>query len=163
MTIKGETKPRILIAERQPDFIETAREAFKGCFEVTFTSSLEKALDKAITDTPDIIVVGYLEPRGASFKLHRELREEQLTKDIPLVVVDVRPEEHSRKGWRRDEGLQMDAEDYISRPVEPAKLKMTLERVLQRQRSKPMELTEVVQQMEVILHRINEIEQMLVR
>jgi len=162
MTIEGETKPRILIAERQPDFIETAREAFEGCFEVTFTSSLEKALNKALTETPDIIVVGYLEPRGTSFKLHRELREEQLTKDIPLLVVDVRPEEHSRKGWRRGEGLQMDAEDYISRPMEPAKLKETVERILQQQRAKPMELTEVVQQMEVILHRINEIEQMLV-
>jgi len=162
MAIQRETKPRILVAETESDFIETAREAFKDYSEVTFASSLKTALDRATTEAPDIIIVGYLEPQGTSFELHRKLREEQLTQDIPLVVVDVRPEEHSRKGWKREEGMRMEADDYISRPVEPDELKETVETILRKDSSRPMELAEVAEQMEVILKRINKIEEMLV-
>ncbi|MFC1912276.1 PleD family two-component system response regulator [Chloroflexota bacterium] len=162
MAIKGEAKPRILVAETESDFIETARKAFKDFSEVTFASNLKTALDRATVEKPDIIIIGYLEPRGTSFELHRKLREGELTQDIPLMVVDVRPEEHSRKGWKREEGMLMEAEDYISRPVEPADLKETVEAVLRRDSSKPMELAEVAEQMEVILKRINKIEEMLV-
>ena len=162
MAIKREAKPRILVAEMESDFIETARKVFKDCSEVTFASSLKSALDRATAEKPDIIIIGYLEPRGTSFELHRKLREEILTQDIPLLVVDVRPEEHSRKGWKREEGMLMEAEDYISRPVEPEDLKETVEAILRKERSKPMELAEVAEQMEVILKRINKIEKMLV-
>ena len=162
MAIKREAKPRILVAEMESNFIETARKAFKDCSEVTFASSLKSALDRATDAKPDIIIIGYLEPRGTSFELHRKLREEILTQDIPLLVVDVRPEEHSRKGWKREEGMLMEAEDYISRPVEPEDLKETVEAILRKERSKPMELAEVAEQMEVILKRINKIEKMLV-
>jgi len=153
---------RILVAETESDFIETAREAFKDCSEVTFTSSLKTALDRATAEEPDVIIIGYLEPRGTSFELHRKLREKQPTQDIPLVVVDVRPEEHSRKGWKREEGMLMEADDYISRPIEPADLKETVETILRKDSSRPMELAEVAEQMEVILKRINKIEEMLV-
>lgn len=162
MTVKQEARPRILVAEVEADFIETAREAFKDYFEVTFASNLKSALDRATAEEPDIIIIGYLEPRGASFELHRKLREKQPTQDIPLVVVDVRPEEHSRKGWKREEGMRMEADDYISRPIEPADLRETVETILRKDDSRPMELAEVAEQMEVILKRINKIEEMLV-
>lgn len=162
MTVKKEAKPKILIAEIESDFIETARKAFRDYSEVTFASSLESALDRATEEKPDVIIIGYLEPRGTSFELHRKLREKQLTQDIPLVVVDVRPDQHSRKGWKREEGMLMEADDYISRPVEPEDLKETVEIILRKDSSRPMELAEVAEQMEVILKRINKIEEMLV-
>ena len=162
MAIQREVRPRILVAETESDFIETTMEAFRDCSEVIFASSLKTALDKATVEKPDVIIIGYLEPRGASFMLHQKLREKQLTQDIPLVVVDVRPEEHSRKGWKREEGMLMEAEDYISRPIEPIDLKETVGAILQKDSSRPMELAEVAEQMEVILKRINKIEKMLV-
>jgi len=159
---KMETRPRILVVDAEPGFIETAKKAFADSFELLLASSLKQGLDKARKEHPDLIVVGYLEPRGTSFEVHRRLREGQPTKDIPLVVVDVRPEEHSRKGWNRDEGLHLDAEDYIARPVAPTELRETVDRVLQMVRTKPMEMIEVLECMEVILERIDKIEKMLV-
>ena len=158
-----ERKPNILVVDNERGLIGTAREALGTTFEVTVASSLKQGLEKAKREKPDLIILGYLEPRGTSFQLHNKLREEPLAKNIPLVVVDVRPEEHSRKGWRRDEGLQMDAEDYMSQPLESDELKETVDRILQKVRSKPMELTEVLEQIEVMLKRMDKIEKLLVK
>lgn len=154
---------RILVVDCEPDFVAVAKKALDASFEVTFASSLGEGLGKASREALDLVVVGYLEPRGSSFRLHKELREGQMTKHIPMLVVDVRPEEHSRKGWRRDEGMQMDAEDYVSRPISAVELKEAVERILQRVHAKTMDLELVLGQMEKILRRIDKIEEQLVR
>jgi DNA-binding response OmpR family regulator len=112
---------------------------------------------------PDLILLGYLEPRGTSFQLYKELRDGLLTKSIPLVVIDVRREEHSRKGWRRDEGMQMDADDYLVQPVDPIVLRETVERILNKVRKQPRDLVEVLGEMERIVKRVNKIEESLLR
>jgi hypothetical protein len=58
--------------------------------------------------------VGYLEPRGSSFRLHKKLREGWITKHIPQLVVDVHFPGQPEKAWSPQEAMQMDAEDYLS-------------------------------------------------
>ena len=89
------------------------------------------AMDLAKRNAPSLMVIGYLEPRGESFRLHRQIREDRQLCRIPLLVVDVHPNEHSRKGWRRHEGMQMDAEGYMSRPVALQELQAEVKRILQ--------------------------------
>jgi two-component system phosphate regulon response regulator PhoB len=152
----------ILVVDTEPGLIEAANKAFQGIYEVTIASNLKSAMSKATEEQPSAILVGYLGPRGTSFELNQQLRKEEATKNIPQVIIDVRPEEHSRKGWKRYEGLKLDAEDYISRPVQPTELKQTVQAALKRAQAKPLELAEVVHQMEAILERIDKIERMLV-
>lgn len=153
---------RILVVDSEPDFINTVREALDTSYEVSVASTKKEGLNKAKRETPHMVILGYLEPRGDAFEMHKELRETLVTKNIPLLVVDVSPGEHTRKGWRRDEGMQMDAEDYISRPVEPAELAKLVEEILEeRAAPKPLELREVVEQMERVLKRVDKIEKML--
>ncbi len=156
-------KRKILVADNEASFLEKTREALQACYEVILVSSSQEVLARVREEPPDLIIIGYLEPRGTSFALHKELRGESSTRDVPLLIIDVRPEEHSQKGWRREEGLQMEADDYISRPIEPAELRETVERILQRISKKPRELREVLEHMEGALRRIDRIEKMLVR
>jgi len=153
---------RILVVGSEPDFIKAVREALDSSYEMSVASTRKEGLNKAKKETPHMVIVGYLEPRGDAFELHKELRETLVTKNIPLLVVDVSPEEHTRKGWRRDEGMQMDAEDYITRPVEPVELSELVGKILKRRAAtKPMELRDVVEQMEGLLKRVDKIEKML--
>jgi methylenetetrahydrofolate reductase (NADPH) len=95
--------------------LEKAKESLDATeYDVSLTSDEEEAIKKAKEETPDAIILGYMEPRGSAFKLHSELREGWLTKNIPLLVVDINSDEHTRKGWRREEGMMMDAENYIA-------------------------------------------------
>ena len=111
----GNGKPKILVIGNEAEFLERAKESLDAAeYDVSVTSDEEEALKKAKEEAPDAIILGYMEPRGSAFKLHSELREGWLTKNIPLLVVDVNSDEHTRKGWRREEGMMMDAENYIA-------------------------------------------------
>ena len=160
----GNGKPKILVIGSESEFLEKAKESLDDAsYDVSMTSSEEEGLEKARQENPDVIVLGYLEPRGTSFQLHRELREDLLTKTVPLLIVDVRPEEHSRKGWKRHEGLHMNADDYIAKPVEGDELIKVVEGILRRASGEPMGLKEASEYMEKALERINKIEELLVR
>jgi len=152
---------KILIIDSEYSFIATTQNTLKSSFEVELATSAKEGLDKATKECPEVIILGYLEPRGTSFELHKELRENPVTKNIPIIVVDVRPEEHSRKGWKRQEGLHMYADDYMSRPVEPAELMTTIDGVLRRASAETMGLKEASEQMERTLTRIDKIEKLL--
>jgi DNA-binding response OmpR family regulator len=152
-----ERKQKILAVSSDREFVKATDKALKPSYELDAAYTREEAQAKAVK-SPDLIILGYLQPRGTSFELHRQLRREPVTKDIPLLIVDVRPEEHLQKGWRRNEGMQMDADDYVSQPIAPAELRKTIGKILQRVSQEPMEMSEVLAQMEDALNRIDRIE-----
>jgi DNA-binding response OmpR family regulator len=154
---------KILVVDSEENFIETTQDALEPDFEVVLATSAKEGMDKAVKECPEVIILGYLEPRGTSFRLHKELRNDASTKSIPLLVVDVRPEEHSRKGWKRQEGLHMYADDYMARPVEPEELRTAIDGILRRASMEPMGLKEASEQMERALARINKIEELLIK
>ncbi len=158
------TAQTILVIDNEPDFVSLARKALEAsAYQVIVASDRKGGLAKSKAGAPDLIIVGALEPRGDAFKLHKELREDQQTCSIPLFIVDVRPEEHSRKGWKIYEGMQMDADDYIARPVEPADLVNVVGRILKRTSGIKLDMDEVSQQLEAVLERVQKIEALLTK
>jgi methylenetetrahydrofolate reductase (NADPH) len=105
---------KVLVVGSEPDFLQMVGSALESQFDVLPASDENEGLSKARTERPDAIVLGYLEPRGTSFRLHKKLRGGWITKHIPLLVVDVRFPGQSQKGWTSQEAMQMDAEDYLS-------------------------------------------------
>jgi DNA-binding response OmpR family regulator len=157
-------QPKILVVDNEPSFVELARNALEASsYQVIVASDRKGGLEKARKEAPDLVIVGALEPRGDAFKLHQELRDNPRTEGIPMLVVDVRPEQHSQKGWRRDEGMQMAAEGYVSRPIEPAELVEHVGGILERAAPRPIELGEVLERMEQVLKRVERIERALVK
>lgn len=152
-------RPTILIVDCEPDFVVRARKALESSYGVSVASSRKEGLEKAQRDCPALILVGFLEPRGDSFKVHKELRENPATRKIPLLVVDVRLEDHARKGWRIEEGLQMDAAGYLTRPLDPAELREEVARILKSATPKPVGTEEVLEQVEVLLKHVDDIQE----
>jgi two-component system alkaline phosphatase synthesis response regulator PhoP len=156
-----EKTPRILIIDCEASFIETSKKAFKSSFDVTCASSAEEGLKKAKKEVPDVIVLGYLEPRGVSGQVASRLAEDKTTTSIPILVVDVRPEEYTRKGWRWGDGFSHNVKGYVWRPLDASELKRTVEGVLQRVKAGTMNLTEVAEQTEEMLKRIDQLKKLL--
>ena len=110
----------------------------------------------ALPSRPDrLIVIGVLKPRGASLKLHRELRAEAATRDIPLLVVDDRATKHLRKGWKTGEGLDVDG--CLTQPVEPEELREEVARVLGHIAPRSVGTIEVLSRVERLLQRMERI------
>jgi PleD family two-component response regulator len=120
----------ILIIDKDPRFTAAISAMIEMDYQVRPAHSWEAAMEQLLTRRPSLIVLGYLEPRGTSFHIHREIKSRSQWNRIPLLVIDVCPKEHMRKGWRKSEGMQMDAEGYLNRPLSSGELKAEILRAL---------------------------------
>src|SRR4030042_7027472 len=114
---KMKKRRKVLVVGSIPDFHQVGGKSLEGQFEVIYASSESEGLAKARTERPHALILGYIEPRGSSFRLHKKLREGWITKHIPQLVVDVHFPGQPEKAWTPQEAMQMDAEDYLS--IEP--------------------------------------------
>ncbi len=113
----------ILVVDSENDFCASLQEKLggKNC-DVIIASNMENARQMALSNRPNLILLGTIMPRGDAFRLHKWLRQNPALKDIPQVVLDAAPENHLTRGWRRDEGMQIEAIEYFCKPIKPAAL-----------------------------------------
>lgn len=105
---------KVLIIGGGQGLVRAVSRLLESDFHLLQAATEAEGWTKAREERPDAIVLGHLEPRGASFKLHNRLRGGWITKHIPQVVVDVHIAGSMDGAWAREEAMQMVAEDYIS-------------------------------------------------
>ncbi|MCJ7641116.1 MAG: methylenetetrahydrofolate reductase C-terminal domain-containing protein [Desulfobacterales bacterium] len=104
---------KVLVVGSIPDFHQLVGKSLENRFDVIYASNENEGLSKARTERPQVLILGYLDPRGSSFRLHKKLREGWITKHIPQLVVDVHFSGEPEKAWTPQEAMQMDLEDYL--------------------------------------------------
>ena len=123
---------RILIVDDEPEFAQALRLTLEAKpYRVVMAGNKAQAQEAIEREDFDAIVLGTLVPRGEAFSFHQWLKQGSRTRDLPLLVIDAPPEKQLLKGWRRDEGMCMEAEDYVAKPIEPAVLMPRLEKLLE--------------------------------
>jgi len=71
-------------------------------------------------------------PRGDAFHFHRWLKQTLGFSNLPLMIINARPEKQLTHGWRKDEGMQCDADDFLAKPCDPEALLPRIRRILDR-------------------------------
>lgn len=79
-----------------------------------------------------MIILGTIMPRGDAFLFHKWMKQTLGFSNLPVMVINAPPEKQLIKGWRMDEGMQCDAEDFLAKPVEPAALIPRIQKLLDR-------------------------------
>ena len=105
---------KILVISTPNNLSEMIREAIGDTVEVIGVSDEKDGLEKARKELPEVIVLGYLEPPGSAFALHQKLGDGWITKNTPLLVVDTSAVDNSPGVLSMEEGLQIEADEYIS-------------------------------------------------
>jgi len=137
--IRGESKKsrkkkgeKILIIDDELDFLEAFRRTLEAkSYKVMTTSSKERAEELMGVEEPNLIILGTLAPAGQAFSMYQWLGQHPRYKDIPLLVIDARYGERPIRGWRRFEGMQLEADEYVSKPIEPASLVPQIQSLLE--------------------------------
>jgi DNA-binding NarL/FixJ family response regulator len=125
------TKAQILIVDDEVDFTEALKKSLKTKgYNVVVARGKDEAEDMVSNQKFDMVIVGTIRPRGAAFQLHVWLKDTPQFSDMPLLVVDAPLEERLIKGWLMDEGLELRAEDYVSKPIKSASLVPRIEKLL---------------------------------
>ena len=76
---------------------------------------------------PDLILLDWMLPDLAGTALARKLRADARSKDIPIIMLTARAQEHDKV-----EGLEAGADDYITKPFSPKELLARIKAVLRR-------------------------------
>jgi len=126
-----EKNPTILIVDDDHNFTQALKATLTDeAYSVVTASDRRQAEEMVRSKEPDMIVLGAIMPRGDSFLFHQWLKQTLGFSSLPIMVINAPPEKQIIKGWRMEEGLQCDAEDFLARPVELAALVPRIQRLL---------------------------------
>ncbi|UCH42789.1 MAG: response regulator [Dehalococcoidales bacterium] len=124
---------RILVVDDEPDFVRGIQVALQAKpYEVVVAGNRNQAEAGVRANKPDAVVLGTIMPRGDAFLFHQWLKQTSRFNDVLILVVNARREEELTRGWRKDEGMQCEAEDFLAKPVEPSVLVSRIEKLLDR-------------------------------
>jgi len=128
---------KILIIEDDDDISELVRfNLEKDGFKVIGVSTGEAGLKRVRTDRPDLVILDLMLPGMDGLTVCRELRTSPATRDIPVVMLTARGEDIDVVA-----GLEVGADDYITKPFSPRVLTARV-RALLRRRSAREETTD---------------------
>jgi two-component system alkaline phosphatase synthesis response regulator PhoP len=119
---------RILVVEDDEPIAELIRHTLaKAGYRVTCYTSGEKLLVHAGSEPPDLVLLDLMLPGADGLKICRLLRDEESTREVPIIMVTARGEEADVV-----RGLETGADDYVVKPFSPRVLRARVEAVLRR-------------------------------
>jgi two-component system phosphate regulon response regulator PhoB len=128
-------RERILLVEDEPDIAEVLEYNLgKEGFQVTVARRGDSGLEAIRRDPPDLILLDLMLPGMDGLELTRLLKRDALTARIPIVIVTARGEEVDRIV-----GLELGADDYISKPFSPREVVLRAKAVLRRRQPEEKE------------------------
>ena len=131
---KDDKMSRILIIEDEPEMANGLKDNFEfDGHEVFIAPDGETGKNKALDQNPDLIILDIMLPKKSGFDVCKELRSEGIT--TPIIMLTARGQEIDKVL-----GLELGADDYITKPFSVrellARVKAVLRRYSDRQESK---------------------------
>jgi two-component system phosphate regulon response regulator PhoB len=122
------SRPRILVVDDEPDALELIEFNLKSAgFEVVTADNGTEALRRAREQSPDLIVLDLMLPGVDGLEVCKLLRREAVTRAIPVIMLTAKAAEIDRVL-----GLELGADDYVTKPFSPRELVLRVKNLLRR-------------------------------
>lgn len=132
-------KENILIVDDEEDVLELVRYNLeKNGYKTETASTGEEALAKANARLPDLVILDLMLPGIDGLEVCKKLKNDSKTQNIPVIMLSARGEEADIVT-----GLELGAEDYITKPFSPKILVARVRRILHRAIAGDLEKTPV--------------------
>ena len=126
-------KEKILIVDDEEDILELLRyNLAREGYQIEAAESGEKTLKKVRTDPPELIVLDLMLPGIDGLEVAKTLKNDPKTQDIPIIMLTAKGEEADVVA-----GLELGADDYITKPFSPRVLLARVRAVLRRKSQEP--------------------------
>jgi DNA-binding response OmpR family regulator len=121
-------KAKILVVDDEPDAVELlAFNLRQGGYSVTTAADGAEALHKARTQVPDLLVLDVMLPELDGFEICKVLRHDPVTARLPIIMLTAKAAEVDRVL-----GLELGADDYLTKPFSPRELMLRVKKLLSR-------------------------------
>ena len=150
-------RPRVLIADDEPDMLRFLRSQLSGQFQVFEAVDGQQAIEKAAQFLPDIILSDMMMPEKDGLDVCREVRARFPTRNIPIVLLTARADDETKLA-----ALTAGASDFLSKPFSTTELRVRLKNLVDAQRLQK-ELAWQNQKLQSTLEQLKETESQLVQ
>jgi DNA-binding response OmpR family regulator len=115
-------KKRILLVDDEAQLVELVKMRLEANgYQVLTAYDGKEALDVAKKEMPDLIILDLMLPKIDGYKVCRMLKFDEKYKKIPIIMFTARALEADKKV-----GMEVGADDYITKPFEPELLLMKI-------------------------------------
>lgn len=126
-------RERILVVDDEPDIVAlVVYHLAKDGFRVSSAANGPDALASARSEHPALIVLDLMLPGLSGFEVLEQLRADDDTRDIAVLMLTARKEEPDRI-----KGLSLGADDYLTKPFSPQELVLRVRAILRRSAAAP--------------------------
>jgi two-component system phosphate regulon response regulator PhoB len=130
---------RILVVDDEPDAVELVEFNLKNAgFDVVTAADGADALKKARTFSPDLIVLDLMLPEVDGLEVCKILRRDPATAGVPVIMLTAKAAEIDRVL-----GLELGADDYITKPFSPRELVLRVKSLLRRGQTAVKEVEQI--------------------
>ncbi len=133
-------KEKILVVDDEEDILELVRyNLAKEGYQVACVTSGEQAMKEVKEDAPDLILLDLMLPGLDGLDVCKRLKSDPVTNVIPIIML-------TAKGEDADivTGLELGAEDYVTKPFSPRVLLARLKACLRRKRQEEADETGIL-------------------
>ena len=126
-----EQAAKILIVEDEPNMVAGLRDnfEFEGYKVITAGDGVE-GLQKALDESPDLVVLDVMMPRMSGLEVCKQLRAKRAT--LPIIMLTARGQEVDKVV-----GLELGADDYVTKPFSIRELLARVKAILRRASTGP--------------------------
>jgi two-component system phosphate regulon response regulator PhoB len=123
-----EPSARVLVVEDEADIAAlVAYQLTREGFRVETAATGTEALQAVSREVPDLVVLDRMLPGLSGDEVLRALRSEPATRSIPILVLTAKREQEDRI-----QGLELGADDYLTKPFSPRELVLRVQSILRR-------------------------------
>jgi two-component system alkaline phosphatase synthesis response regulator PhoP len=123
--------PKILIVEDEPGMVAGLRDNFEfEGYQVLSAVDGVSGLERALADSPDLVILDLMMPRMSGLDVCKQLKSKRPT--IPIIMLTARGQEVDKVV-----GLELGADDYVTKPFSIRELLARVKAVLRRVGSLP--------------------------
>jgi two-component system phosphate regulon response regulator PhoB len=124
-------KTKILVVDDEPDALEVLGFKLREAgYTPIFAKDGTRAISLARDERPDLIVLDLMLPEVDGLEVCKILRRDASTSSIPIIMLTARAAEMDRVL-----GLELGADDYVTKPFSPRELVIRIRKQLARARS----------------------------
>lgn len=121
-------KPRILIVDDEPEVVELVEfNLLQAGFDVVTANDGAEALKKARSALPALVILDLMLPELDGLEVCKTLRRDPVTAATPIIMLTAKAAEIDRVL-----GLELGADDYLTKPFSPRELVLRVKKLLQR-------------------------------
>lgn len=127
---------RILLIDDDPDVHTVVKKVLEPrAYQVISAFDGFDGLRKVVDERPDLIILDVIMPGKHGFDVCHELKTDEkyhFFSSIPVLMLTVYPEDREKMHLSMREGMMMEAEDYLQKPVDAQELLKRVEDLLKK-------------------------------